>query len=99
MDFSGKLSLYDFLTMLSCGFMILLIFLNIFSCEYDWNDNMIITLILSYFIGLIYHRMLEFIRDVISSDKEIYDNKYLGTIFTSNNIYALEKARKKICLQ
>ena len=99
MDFSGKLSLYDFLTMLSCGFMILLIFLNIFSCEYDWNDNMIITLILSYFIGLIYHRILEFIRDVISSDKEIYDNKYLGTIFTSNNIYALEKARGGDCKQ
>lgn len=95
MDLSGKLSLYDFLTMLVCGFMILALFVPLPSEEYQW----IIFIILSYLIGLVYHRMLEFIRDVISSDKEIYNNKYLGTIFTSNNIYALEKARGGDCKQ
>lgn len=95
MDFSGKLSLYDFLTMLSCGFMILLIFLNIFSCEYDWNDNMIITLILSYFIGLIYHRILEFIRTVLSHYETIEKHSIFGTIFISNYLPAIKNAKDK----
>jgi hypothetical protein len=75
--------------------MILLIFLNIFSCEYDWNDNMIITLILSYFIGLIYHRILEFIRTVLSHYETIEKHSIFGTIFISNYLPAIKNAKDK----
>jgi len=65
MDLSGKLSLYDFLTMLVCGFMILALFMPLPSEEYQW----IIFIILSYLIGLVYHRILECIRAKICECK------------------------------
>ena len=102
MDLSGKLSLYDFLTMLVCGFMILALFVPLPSEEHQW----IILIILSYLIGLVYHRMLEFIRDVIRerfcykkpnrTNIKTYIKKSLcfkfKTIFCSNYSRAILKA-------
>lgn len=89
MDLSGKLSLYDFLTMLVCGFMILALFVPLPSEEHQW----IILIIFSYLTGLIYHRILECIRAKICECKIFSSCQFLGTIFTSNNHCAIQKAK------
>lgn len=89
MDLSGKLSLYDFLTMLVCGFMILALFVPLPSEEHQW----IILIIFSYLTGLIYHRILEYIRAKICECKIFSSCQFLGTIFTSNNHCAIQKAK------
>ncbi|MEE0900696.1 MAG: hypothetical protein UIG52_03625 [Bacteroidales bacterium] len=64
-DFTSKLSLYDILTQLISGFLILALFIpmptnggEIVTESYHW----IFLLIFSYSIGIIYHRLLERIR-------------------------------------
>jgi ABC-type multidrug transport system fused ATPase/permease subunit len=69
-DFTSKLSLYDILTQLISGFLILALFIPIPENEnvteiYQW----IFVIIFSYLIGIIYHRLLEWIR---SKGLEIY---------------------------
>ena len=65
MDFTSRLSLYDILTQLISGFLILALFIPMptnggetVTGSYNW----IFLLILSYLIGIIYHRSLEWIR-------------------------------------
>lgn len=64
-DFTSKLSLYDILTQLISGFLILALFIHMpessqenVTESYQW----IFLLIFSYLIGIIYHRLLEWIR-------------------------------------
>ncbi len=64
-DFTSKLSLYDILTQLISGFLILALFIPMptngretVTESYNW----IFLLIFSYLIGIIYHRLLERIR-------------------------------------
>lgn len=64
-DFTSKLSLYDILTQLISGFLILALFIPMpanagetVTESYHW----IFLLIFSYSIGIIYHRLLEWIR-------------------------------------
>lgn len=64
-DFTSKLSLYDILTQLISGFLILALFIPMpanggetVTESYQW----IFLLIFSYLIGIIYHRFLEWIR-------------------------------------
>ena len=71
-DFTSKLSLYDILTQLISGFLILALFIPMpangretVTESYHW----IFLLIFSYSIGIIYHRLLEWIR---SKGLEIY---------------------------
>lgn len=65
MDFTSRLSLYDILTQLISGFLILALFIPMpanggetVTESYHW----IFLLIFSYSIGIIYHRLLEWIR-------------------------------------
>jgi hypothetical protein len=70
MDFTSKLSLYDILTQLISGFLILALFIPIpestikCMCMEDSTEtyHWIFVLIFSYLIGIIYHRLLELIR-------------------------------------
>ncbi|MEE0268044.1 MAG: hypothetical protein UD103_08725 [Bacteroidales bacterium] len=70
MDFTSKLSLYDILTQLISGFLILALFIPIpeytikCMCMEDSTEtyHWIFVLIFSYLIGIIYHRLLEWIR-------------------------------------
>ncbi|MEE1204376.1 MAG: hypothetical protein UHN59_08730 [Bacteroidales bacterium] len=69
-DFTSKLSLYDILTQLISGFLILAFFIPIpestikCMCMEDSTEtyHWIFVLIFSYLIGIIYHRWLEWIR-------------------------------------
>ena len=69
-DFTSKLSLYDILTQLISGFLILAFFIPIpestikCMCMEDSTEtyHWIFVLIFSYLIGIIYHRLLEWIR-------------------------------------
>ena len=101
MDFSGKLSLYDFLTMLVCGFMILALFIPLPSEEHQW----IILIIFSYLIGLVYHRMLEFIRAKICECKCKYFCTKKSNQIETNSANIKENTKKcsffsikKLCL-
>ena len=60
MDFTSKLSLYDILTQLISGFLILGMFITI--PKEDSGSVWVLILIFSYLIGIIYHRFLEWIR-------------------------------------
>ena len=70
MDFTSKLSLYDILTQLISGFLILALFIPIpesnikCMCMEDSTEtyHWIFVIIFSYLIGIIYHRLLEWIR-------------------------------------
>lgn len=70
MDFTSKLSLYDILTQLISGFLILALFIPIpestikCMCMEDSTEtyHWIFVLIFLYLIGIIYHRLLEWIR-------------------------------------
>lgn len=70
MDFTSKLSLYDILTQLISGFLILALFIPISEsnikcmCMEDSTEtyHWIFVIIFSYLIGIIYHRFLEWIR-------------------------------------
>lgn len=75
MDFTSKLSLYDILTQLISGFLILALFIPMpessqenVTESYQW----IFLLIFSYLTGIIYHRLLEWIR----SKKRKWFEKY-----------------------
>lgn len=93
MDFTSRLSLYDILTMLVSGFLILALFI---SDEY-LQENLIFVIIFSYLIGIIYHRLQECIRNVISCCcKNASSIRIFKTIFTSNAKEAIKRAKEKI---
>ena len=88
MDFTSKLSLYDILTQLISGFLILALFIPMptnggetVTGSYNW----IFLLIFSYLIGIIYHRLLEWIRNIFDKGcKECYIKLWFPTIFKRN---------------
>ena len=93
MDFTSRLSLYDILTMLVSGFLILALFIP----DESLKENLIFVIIFSYLIGIIYHRFLELIRNVISCCcKTASSIRIFKTIFTSNAKEAIKKAKEKI---
>lgn len=59
MDFTSRLSLYDILTQLISGFLILALFIPQTT---SLKENFVVIIIFSYLIGIIYHRLLEWIR-------------------------------------
>lgn len=80
MDFTSRLSLYDILTQLISGFLILALFIPMpessqenVTESYQW----IFLLIFSYLIGIIYHRSLEWIRSwrLIKWIRSLFDKK------------------------
>lgn len=93
MDFTSKLSLYDILTMLVSGFLILVLFIPMPEKEYQW----FFIIVSSYLIGIIYHRLLEWVRNAIAccckNEKGI---RIFKTIFTSNASEAIKRAKEKI---
>lgn len=93
MDFTSRLSLYDILTMLVSGFLILALFIP----DESLKENLIFVIIFSYLIGIIYHRFLELIRNVISCCcKTASSIRIFKTIFTSNAKEAIKIAKEKI---
>lgn len=90
-DFTSKLSLYDILTQLISGFLILALFIP----DESLQENLIFVIIFSYLIGIIYHRFLELIRKLIA-EKGCFSCCFcLGVIFQSNFGKALVKANGK----
>lgn len=93
MDFSSRLSIYDFLTMLVTGFFILLLFIQWECIQEYW----FIISILSYIIGLIYHRIIEILNHWISNfmkkRKLLFEIK---TVFVRNYNDAIMKMRQKV---
>lgn len=84
MDFTSKLSLYDILTQLISGFLILALFIPIpestikCMCMEDSTEtyHWIFVIIFSYLIGIIYHRLLEWIRMFIDKCFKKYSRCY-----------------------
>ena len=99
-DFTSKLSLYDILTQLISGFLILALFIPMpessqenVTESYQW----IFLLIFSYLIGIIYHRLLEWIRNIFDKGlKKCYIKLWFPTILRRNYYKAIEKANKKV---
>ena len=93
MDLTSKLSLYDVLTQLISGFLILALFIPIpestikCMCMEDSTEtyHWIFVLIFSYLIGIIYHRLLEWIRSggMCECIKKLRNCKYLKWIVIS----------------
>ena len=112
MDLTSKLSLYDVLTQLISGFLILALFIPIpestikCMCMEDSTEtyHWIFVIIFSYLIGIIYHRLLEWIRSwrLIKWIRSLCDKKkkdeicifcfWICTIFTRNYKYAIHEA-------
>ena len=100
----AKLSLYDILTQLISGFLILALFIPIDVFKENSVIEWIFLIIFSYLIGIIYHRSLEWIRSwrlikwIISlCDKKKKDEIcifcfWICTIFTRNYKYAIHEA-------
>ena len=99
-DFTSKLSLYDILTQLISGFLILALFIPMpessqenVTESYQW----IFLLIFSYLIGIIYHRLLEWIRNIFDKGlKKCYIKLWFPTILRRNYYKAIIKANKKV---
>lgn len=99
-DFTSKLSLYDILTQLISGFLILALFIPMpessqenVTESYQW----IFLLIFSYLTGIIYHRLLEWIRNIFDKGfKKCYIKLWFPTILRRNYYKAIEKANKKV---
>ena len=88
MNISEKISLYDFLTMVVTGFVILVMLI-------PWNcieDYWILITVFSYIVGLFYHRFLEWMGAIIENQK-LSIPFFFGTIFIRNYVKALEKKR------
>ncbi len=85
MDFTSKLSLYDFLAILLNGFLILALFLPNIGLEVC-NDNVSVLFIAgaSYLLGLIYVRILEFVLGKCCKKKECCMLKFIKTAFCRN---------------
>jgi succinate dehydrogenase/fumarate reductase cytochrome b subunit len=97
MDFTSKLSLYDVLTQLISGFLILALFIP---KTISLQENFVFIIIFSYLIGVVYHRFLEWIRNIISKDfNKCFENcsidLWIRTIFTRNSEGAIKKAKDK----
>ena len=88
-DFTSKLSLYDILTQLISGFLILALFIPE---NTSLQKKLIFVIIFSYLIGIIYHRLLEWIRKLIAENGCFSCCFCLGVIFQSNFGKALVKA-------
>ena len=58
MNISSKITLYDFLCMLVCGYLILYILRKYCNLPYD-ND--VLFYVLSYIVGMVYHKMIYFV--------------------------------------
>lgn len=112
MDLTSKLSLYDVLTQLISGFLIIAMFIPQTT---SLQENFVVIIIFSYLIGIIYHRLLEWIRKgdpnkysrcYEKCKKDIYTcicklwqiviKDWIFTIFRRNYIGAIIKANKKI---
>lgn len=93
MDSIAKLSLYDILTMLVSGFLILALFIPIPKEEQTSliKNYWYLLLVLSYIIGIVYHRLLEWIR---GNNKKCKMHLLIGTIFVRNYVEAIELASK-----
>ena len=86
MDFTSKLSLYDFLAILLSGFLILALFLPNIGLEVC-NDKVSVLFIAgaSYLLGLIYVRILEFVLGKCCKKKEFCMLKFfIKTAFCRN---------------
>lgn len=96
MDFISKLSLYDVLTMLVSGFLILVLFIPIpTEDQSQWFLPLI--LVLSYLVGIVYHRLLEFIRQIMGKLLENETScRIIKTLFVSNAIEAIKRAKEKV---
>lgn len=100
----AKLSLYDILTQLISGFLILALFIPIDGFKENSVIEWIFLIIFSYLIGIIYHRSLEWIRSwrLIKWIRSLCDKKkkdeicifwfWICTIFTRNYKYAIYEA-------
>ena len=100
----AKLSLYDILTQLISGFLILALFIPIDVFKENSVIEWIFLIIFSYLIGIIYHRSLEWIRSwrLIKWIRSLCDKKkkdeicifwfWIFTIFTRNYKYAIHEA-------
>lgn len=100
----AKLSLYDILTQLISGFLILALFIPIDVFKENSVIEWIFLIIFSYLIGIIYHRSLEWIRSwrLIKWIRSLCDKKkkdeicifwfWICTIFTRNYKYAIHEA-------
>jgi hypothetical protein len=100
----AKLSLYDILTQLISGFLILALFIPIDGFKENSVIEWIFLIIFSYLIGIIYHRSLEWIRSwrLIKWIRSLCDKKkkdeicifwfWIFTIFTRNYKYAIYEA-------
>lgn len=58
MNIVSKISLYDFLTMLVSGFLLLTLFIPFPTTNSGWW----VFLIASYMVGIVYHRLIEYLR-------------------------------------
>lgn len=96
----AKLSLYDILTQLISGFLILALFIPIDVVKENSVIEWIFLIIFSYLIGIIYHRSLEWIRSLCDKKKKDSNTKdeicifwfWICTIFTRNYKYAIHEA-------
>lgn len=89
MNIDSKLSLYDTLTMLVSGFFLLAIFVPFPNAASGWCVYSAI----SYFVGIVYHRILEKIRGCEKIHKWYLGDK-MKTIFCRNHPAAIEKAKE-----
>lgn len=85
MDFTSKLSLYDFLAILLSGFLILALFIPNLALEIC-NDKVSVLFIagVSYLLGLVYIRILEFVLGKCCKKKECCMLEFIKTAFCRN---------------
>lgn len=85
MDFTSKLSLYDFLAILLSGFLILALFIPNLALEIC-NDKVSVLFIagVSYLLGLVYIRILEFVLGKCCKKKECCMLEFIKTAFYRN---------------
>lgn len=94
MNISERISLYDFLTMMVTGFVILVMLIPWSCIEKYW----VLIMVFSYVVGLVFHRILELFGSVIAKcePKKTTLTMFLGTVFIRNYDEAIKKARKEI---
>lgn len=90
MNISEKISLYDFLTMMVTGFVILFMLIPWNCIEKYW----VLITVFSYIVGLFYHRFLECLGAIIEVRKPSM-SFFLVTVFIRNYDKALEKMRNE----
>lgn len=94
MDFTSKLSLYDTLTMLVTGFLILFLVLPFDDCPFLFDEWYIIALfvVACYLVGMFYHKLLEWLLKHICRCKFCLRPFLRYSSFRPNNMALIRKA-------